>query len=289
MLPLATRSAYLLTIAAVGTISHGACFAQDKTAANKAAESHVVRCAVVGGLNEIDFWPQLADRFQRATGHRMEIVAIGPKHVLQAAFKAGEADVIVMHNSDAIMNLVADGFAENPQPWARNDFIIVGPASDPARVKGQADAVAALGKIIASKSKLLIHASNGVSELLGDLLAAGELELDPQTTISLPGDKHRQMLKRAAAEQAYTIVGRIPFLSGKLETGELAIMVVGDERLRRPYVVAVAVGREARQQEAARRFATFLRELATQDFIANFGRGKYDDRPLLFPVKVSAR
>ena len=168
------------------------------TAAKSAAAAPpppVVRCAVVGGLNEIDFWPQIADRFQRDTGHRLEIVATGPKHAIAEAFKAGEADVIVMHSSDTMVNLVADGYGENLQPWARNDFVIVGPASDPAKIKGETDAVAALGRIIASRSKLLIHASSGVGELLGDLLAAGELELDPQSTISLPGDKHRQMLK----------------------------------------------------------------------------------------------
>ncbi len=247
----------------------------------------VVRCAVVGGLNEIDFWPQLADRFQRATGNRVEIVAAGPKHAIAETIKTGEADVIVMHNSDTLMNLVADGFAENPQPWAKNDFIIVGPASDPAKIKGEADAVAALAKIITSRSKLLLHASSGANELLSDLLAAGGLELDSSTTISVPSDKQRQMLKRAAAEQAYTIVGRIPFLSGKLETGQLTIMIQGDERLRRPFVVATATRPGYRRMEPARRFAAFLREPETQAFIARFGIGKYDDRPLLFPVKVA--
>src|SRR6476646_8561179 len=91
----------------------------------------VVRCAVVGGLNEIDFWPQIADRFERATGSRQEIVATGPKHVIVEAFKSGEADVIVMHSSDTMVNLVADGYGENMQPWAKNDFVIVGPAGDP--------------------------------------------------------------------------------------------------------------------------------------------------------------
>lgn len=255
-----------------------------------AQTSPPVRCAVVGGLNESDFWPQLIDRFQRATGERAEIVATGPKHVLAEAFRAGEADLIVMHSSDAIINLVADGRAENLQPWARNDFVIVGPASDPAKVSGLTDAVAALSKIISSKSKLLIHASNGASELLGDLLAAGELELDPEATISLPGDRHRQMLKRAEQEQAYTIVGRIPFLSGKLETGKLKILVQGDARLRRPYLVVVATGKpDDTRLAAARKLAAFLREAKTQEWIGEFGRGKYDDRPLFFPVVVNSR
>src|SRR4029450_11639150 len=141
----------------------------------------VIRCAVVGGLNEIAFWPQIGDQFQRATGKRIEIVATGPKHVIAEAFKAGEADVIFMHSSDTMINLVADGFGDNPQPWAKNDFVIVGPKSDPAKIKDEKDAVAALGRIIASRSKLLIHASHGASELVGDRLAAGELASDHVT------------------------------------------------------------------------------------------------------------
>jgi len=169
--------------------------------------------------------------------------------------------------------------------------VIVGPASDPARIRGERDAVGALRRIIETKSKLLLHASSGANELMSDLLAAGELELDSATTISITGDKQRQMLKRAAEEQAYTLVGRIPFLSGKLETGPLVIMVEGDERLRRPFLVVTAIPKRADPAAAARlvsarNFAAFLRESATQEFIANFGKGRYDDRPLLFPVVV---
>lgn len=253
-----------------------------------AARGAVVRCAVVGGLNEIDFWPQLADRFERATGHRLEFVVTGPKHVVAAAFRAGEADAIVMHPADAMINLVADGLAENLQPWARNDYVIVGPASDPAQIRGERDAVAALAKIIASRSKLLQHASGGASELLGELLVAGELELNPEFTLSQPGERHRQMLRRAAAEKAYAIVGRIPFLNGKVEAGDLQIMVQGDARLRRAYLIATTTRpSNPAAGAAARKLSAFLREPATQEFIAEFGKGKYDDRPLLFPVKTA--
>jgi len=260
--------------------------AEPPAAAQPAAQT--VRCAVVGGLNEINFWPELADRFQRASGYSAEIVATGPKHELTAAFKAGDADLILIHAGDAAINLVADGHGENLQPWARNDYVIVGPASDPAKIRGEKDAVTALAKIIATKSKLLVHASSGVSELLGDLLAAGELELDLSSTISLPGERHRQMLGRAAAEGAYTLVGRIPFMNGKLDTSELTIMVQSDERLRRPYVVVVAMDKPSDSRlAAARELAAFLRAPETQRWIASFGVGRYDDRPLLFPVKVA--
>jgi tungstate transport system substrate-binding protein len=278
----------LVFAALMATLSPSNCAAQDVAASRKAANPPTVRCAIVGGLNESDFWPQLIDRFHRATGHHAEIVATGPKHGVAEAFKAKEADLIVMHSSDTMINLVADGFGENPQPWARNDYLIVGPPSDPAKIKGETDAVRALEKVITSKCKLLLHASSGVGEVLSDLLAAGNLELDPQSTISQPGERHGQMLQRAAAEQAYTLVGRIPFLNGKLNRGELQVMVQGDSRLRRAYLVVVASGKaDDPRLIAARRLAAFLREKSTQEWIGGFGKGKFDDRPLFFSIHAS--
>jgi tungstate transport system substrate-binding protein len=259
-------------------------------AAEPAGGSQTVRCAVIGGLNEADLWPDLADRFFRATGHRAEIVATGPKPVIAEVFARGEADLITMHASDTIVNLVADGHGENPQPWLRSDMILVGPASDPAGIAGEKDAGRALRKIIESKAKLLVHASLGASEVLHDLVAAEGRELDPDHTIVLPTDKHRTMLKRPAVEEAYTLVGRIPFLNGKLETGGLAVMVQGNPRLRRPYLAVVARGKaDDPRLAAARELAAFLRQTETQKWLAEFGRGKYDDQPLFFPVVVGER
>jgi tungstate transport system substrate-binding protein len=253
-----------------------------------AAEPLTVRCAIIGGMSDTGFWPALAERFERESGVRAEVVVTGPKHVIAPPFRRGEADLITMHASDTIINLVADGHGVDPQPWTRNDLLLVGPKSDPARIKGMSDAVAALGKIIASKSKLLVHQSLGANEVLHELLAQGELELDPQNTISLPSDRHRQMLARAAGENAYTLVGRIPFLNGKIDGGGLEIMVAGDPRMRRPYVVVVGTVNPpgSPRREAAARLAKFLRDPATQKFIADFGRGQLDDRPLFFPVVI---
>lgn len=247
-----------------------------------------IRCAVIGGMMDTDFWPAVAERFEKQTGHKVEIVASGPKHGIAEAFRAGKADLITMHASDKIINLVADGYGVDPQPWARNDLLLVGPKSDPAGVRGEKDVVAALAKILEAKCKVLVHASLGVQDVFSDVLAAGDLELDPERTISLPGDKHRQMLKRASEEEAYTIVGRIPFLNAKIPSGDMVIMVQGDPKLRRPYVVITAKpsGKDAARSAAAKQLARFLREPDTQRFIATFGKGKYDDQPLFFPVAV---
>lgn len=232
-----------------------------------------VRCTVIGGMTDTGFWQAVTERFEKATGIKTEVVATGPKHEITGAFQNGEADLITMHASDTIINLVADGYGVDPQPWARNDLLIVGPPNDPAHIKGMSDAVAALKKIIDSKSKFLIHQSLGTNEVLHDLLAERDLQLNLDATVVMASDRNRELLKRAAQENAYTIVGRIPFLNGKIVNSGLVIMVQGDTRMRRPYVVVVgnATPPDDRRARAARRLAEFLRDSDTQRWIGEFG------------------
>ena len=247
-----------------------------------------IRCAVIGGMHDTGLWQAVGERFEKATGHKVEMVARGPKREIIGSFIAGEADLITMHASDTIINLVADGYGIDPQPWAKNDLLLVGPPADPAGIRGEKNAVAALRKIVATKSKLLMHASLGANEVLADVLAAGEIEPDPAQLISLPSDKHREMLKKAQDAGAYTLVGRIPYLNAKIEKHDMQIMVQGDPRLRRPYLVVVTNIDDAKDQRhaAAKQLALFLRSPETQAWLLEFGRGKLDDQPLFFPVKM---
>ena len=103
-------------------------------------------------------------RYERLTGNTIEVVASGPKPQVVEAFRAGGIDLITVHACDAMVNLVADGLARDPQPWARNDLVIVGPADDPAGIRGKKDALVAIGKIIETKVPLLVHASMGVAD-----------------------------------------------------------------------------------------------------------------------------
>jgi tungstate transport system substrate-binding protein len=258
--------------------------AEPATTKSTAAEQPAVRCAVIGGMIDTGLWQAVSERFQKATDIGVEIVVTGPKHPIATAFRKGDIDLITMHASDTIINLVADGLAADPQPWARNDLLLVGPAADPAKIKGDTDAVAAFKKIIESRSTLLLHASLGANEVVHDILSEGDLELDADHTISLPSDKHRQLLKRAAKENAYALVGRIPFLNGKIGNEGLQIMVQGDPRMRRPYVVAVRSAPADSRQQAACKLAAFLRSPETQAWLGDFGRGELDGGPLFFPV-----
>jgi len=251
-----------------------------------AAEPETVRVAVIGGIVETGFWQALSERFEESTGHEVEVVASGTKCQIAKVFREGNADLITMHASDTIINLVADGYAVNPQPWLKNDLLIVGPEADPAGVRGMNDALAAMKKIVDSRSPFVVHSSLGAQEVLRNVLDAAGVSLSPDTTTVMLSEQARQVLATAAEKSAYTLVGRIPFRSGKLPNAGLVLMVQGDPELRRPYVVAVADRRrfpEARV-EAAARLAEFLRFEETQGWIAGYGRGQLDDQPLFFRV-----
>lgn len=258
-------------------------------AAAQTSQPQTVRCAVIGGMHDTGLWQAVGERFEQATGHKVEMIARGPKHDIVGSFVAGEADLITMHASDTIVNLVADGYGVDPQPWAKNDLLLVGPPSDPAGIRGEKDAIVALRKIVATKSKLLMHASLGANEVLSDVLAAGKIDVDPAQLLSLPSDKHREMLKKAQESGAYTLVGRIPYLNAKIEKHDMQIMVQGDPRLRRPYLVVVAnvENKTDPRHAAAKQLAAFLRSAETQAWLKEFGRGKLDDQPLFFPVLMT--
>jgi tungstate transport system substrate-binding protein len=247
-----------------------------------------IRVAVIGGMLESGFWPEIAGRYERMTGNKVELAASGPKPVVTEAFRKGGIDLITFHSSDAFANLVADGLAVDPQPWVRNDLVIVGPADDPAHVKGEHDAVVAVKKIIDAKCSFVVHASMGADGVLHDVLEAGHLVLPAEQTVAFGGENQHAILDRAAEAHAYTLVGRIPFLDGKLKRDGIELMVRGDPKLRRPYLVAVAAGpANDPRLAAARDLAAFLRDPATQQFIASFGKGRYDDDPLFFPVTLA--
>ncbi len=205
-----------------------------------AARGPSLRVAVIGGMTFTGFWKDLAARYEKLTGVNVQLMATGEKNDIATAFKRGGVDVITMHASDTVINLVADGYAMDPQPWMRNDLIIVGPPNDPAGIRGMSDAAAALKKIAASKSPFVVHSSLGAQEVLLNIMEPAHIVFDSGQTTVLFDDQQRSVLQVAGQKHAYTLVGRIPFRIGRLPNNGLELMVEGDPRLCRPFVVAVA-------------------------------------------------
>jgi tungstate transport system substrate-binding protein len=264
-------------------------FSLPTTRPQPATSGPAVRVAVIGGMVQTGFWDELAFRFESETHIPVKLVSAGDKDTISTMFKKGGIDLITMHASDAIINLVADGYARDPLPWARNDMIIVGPASDPAGIKGMSDAGEALRKIAEKNAKFVVHSSLGAQDVMLSIMDPLGITFDPAVTTILFDDKQRRVLQVAAEQRAYTMLGRIPFETGRIPNSGLVVMVRGDLRLRRPFVVAVAdpsrvAGVHVEQAEALERF---MCGSETQEWIGEFGRGKWDEESMFFPVVPS--
>lgn len=282
------RCVSALPVSVLGTLMIASCDppADSSAKTRPPGSPQRVRVAVIGGMTRTGLWQALGERFEAESGHTLEMVATGPKQILDDAVRQGDIDLVTMHASDVIVNLAADGFLENLQPWLRNDLVIVGPPADPAGIRGLTDAGQAIRRIRESNSRFLVHASLGAQGVLKDVMHRSGAELSEGQTTILLLDHHREVLQRAAALNAYTLVGRIPFRSGRMQNQDLQLMVRGDPALRRPYLVGVVPTAHTTplRHQAAVQLQRFLTSEKTQEFIATFGIGQLDDQPIFFPV-----
>ena len=205
--------------------------------------AETIRVAIIGGMIDTGFWQALVKQFDKATDHRykIEVVSVGPEVFHCGCLSQGSDDLITMHACDTIINLVADGYGVDPQPWLKNDLVIVGPHEDPAGIRHVSSAIEAFKKIAAAEAPFVVHFEPGGPG--GDARSAQRRRVRfsiGESHHALYRTPARDVLKVAAEKHAYTMVGRIPFLNGKLPNKGLELMVRGDPQLRRPYVVVTA-------------------------------------------------
>jgi len=177
--------------------------------------------------------------FERMFDARVDVIAVGTGKAI-ALGKNGDVDIILVHARSAEDKFVADGYGVNRRDLMYNDFIILGPANDPAGIKGMKDAVAALKSISAMKAPF-------VSRGDGSGTHKREKELWEAAEIAPAGDWYMETgqgmgatLQVADEKRAYSISDRGTYLAYK-EKIELGILVEGDtEKLGNPYgVIAV--------------------------------------------------
>lgn len=254
------------------------------------AASRPVRAAVIGGMTMTPLWSEIQKRFEAETGIKIEVVVTGEKPTLARAMKEGKVDFLTMHSSDATTNLVADGWACDLRPWAKNDLVIVGPASDPAGIFGLKDGVEAVRKIAASKANWLDFQSNGPRETAHTLFSSAGVHMMGPWVLKYENTDSRGILHYVAGKKAYMIVGRMPILFKKMDPDPgVKIMVQGDPNMRRPYMVMVANPEEfpSANVEGARKLSDFLLSDKIQRFLATYDGGVGDGIPIFIPIRAS--
>jgi tungstate transport system substrate-binding protein len=224
----------------------------------------------------------LVPMFEKKTGYTVKTISVGTGQALALGAK-GEADVCLVHAPDSEKKYVADGLLLNRRLVMHNDFIIVGPAEDPARIKGLPSAVDALKRIAESKAAFVSRGDNSGTHQLEKKLWK-EAKVEPAGAWYLQaGQGMGATLGIASEKRAYAVTDRATFLAFQKRV-QLVNLVERDRILLNIYSVLEPNAAKFPRVNAAggKAFADFMVSKETQDAIKTFGVDKFGE-PLFFP------
>jgi tungstate transport system substrate-binding protein len=224
--------------------------------------------------------------FEEQTGYRVKTIAVGTGAALEMG-KNGEADVLLVHAPAAEIEVVESGAAINRQLVMHNDYIIVGPESDPAGIKGEFSVAAAFTKISSSESIFISRGDNsGTHKKELEIWKAANVTPEAGAEgawYQETGSGMGKTLQVASEKGAYTLTDRATYLAQK-ENLALDIMVEGDTSLLNIYHV-MQVNPEKFDRvngKGGEAFVDFMIADETQEIIGEFGIDEYGE-PLFFP------
>jgi tungstate transport system substrate-binding protein len=247
-------------------------FALCVAAGAAAAQSSTITMASTTSTEQSGLFAYLLPAFTRATGIAVKVVAVGTGQAIDMA-RRGDADVLFVHDQVAEEKYVADGFAPRRYPVMYNDFILVGPAADPAGVKGS-DIEAALRKIAAANAPFISRGDKSGTH-------AAELRFWKDAGVQAKGSGYRECgcgmgpaLNIASSGNAYTVADRGTWLSFR-NRGDLAVLVEGDKRLFNQYGVMIVSPQKHPHVKAAQaqKFIDWVTSPEGQGTIASYRIG----------------
>ena len=228
----------------------------------------------------------LEDRFETDTGIRVRHVGAGTGAALKIAEK-GNVDLVMAHAKSLEEKFIKEGFGTERIPLMYNDFVIVGPAGDPAGIKGLKTAAVALKKISGTGSLFISRGDKSGTHV-------AEMELWKKAEIKPAGawyvvyekgaDGNVPTLRFTDGKGAYTVIDRATYLSIKHQI-KLAVLVEGDDALLN-YISVIPVNAKKFPRVNEKDVKTFVAWLTSpekgQKIIRDFGKDKYGS-PLFFP------
>ncbi|HEX7054860.1 MAG TPA: extracellular solute-binding protein [Burkholderiales bacterium] len=221
--------------------------------------------------------------FEKKTGIQVRVVAQGTGQALDTG-RRGDADVVFVHAKAQEEKFIAEGYGVKRYEVMYNDFVIVGPKSDPAKVNGMKDAVAAFRKIAAAKAPFASRGDRSGTHS-AELRLWKMADLDPAkekpSWYRETGSGMGATLNTAAGMGAYALTDRGTWLSFK-NRGPLVIVVEGDRRLFNQYgVMLVNPAKHPHvKKEMGQAFIDWLLSTEGQQAIADY---RIDGQQLFFP------
>jgi tungstate transport system substrate-binding protein len=245
-------------------------------AAPTAAEERFITVASTTSTQNSGLFDHLLPLFEKTSGIRVRVVAVGTGQALRLA-RNGDADVLFVHHRPSEERFVAEGFGVARLDVMYNDFVVVGPAADPAAVGGLAAAPAALARIAAAGAAFLSRGDDSGThkkEVALWRLAGVDPAAASGTWYRETGAGMGATLNTAVAMDAYALSDRGTWLAFRNRGGH-EVLVEGDARLFNPYgVILVDAARHPHVKAAdGKAFIAWLVSPAGQAAIASFRIG----------------
>lgn len=202
------------------------------------AQERFITVASTTSTEQSGLFEHLLPRFTEKTSIKVRVVALGTGHALDVG-RRGDADVVFVHDRPAEEKFLSEGWSTKRYDVMYNDFIVVGPKSDPAKIAGSKDILQALRKIAEAKAPFISRGDkSGTHQAELRYWTAAGLDLN-----AIKGDWYKEIgqgmgpaLNMAAASDAYTMSDRGTWLSFK-NRRDLVIAVEGDKPLFNQYGV----------------------------------------------------
>ncbi|MEP7330320.1 MAG: extracellular solute-binding protein [Betaproteobacteria bacterium] len=220
---MATLAASVVLSLPIGTV-HG----QDK----------FIVVASTTSTEQSGLFAHLLPAFEKDTGIKVRVVAMGTGQALDMA-RRGDADVVFVHDTVAEEKFVADGFGVKRMPVMYNDFVLIGPKGDPAKIAGSKDILDALRKIETAQAPFASRGDKSgthAAELRYWKAAGVDLAAKKGAWYRDTGSGMGPTLNTASSMNAYVLADRGTWLAFK-NRGDLSILVEGDQRLFNQYGV----------------------------------------------------
>jgi tungstate transport system substrate-binding protein len=200
------------------------------------AQERFITVASTTSTEQSGLFPHLLPRFEQKTGIKVHVVALGTGQALDLA-RRGDADVVFVHARSAEEKFLAEGHGVKRFPVMYNDFVLVGPKSDPAKIGGSRDILQALTKVQTAQAPFVSRGDRSGTHLAElDLWKAAGVDIDKAKGpwYRDTGQGMGPALNTAAAMNAYILSDRGTWLAFK-NRGDLTILVEGDKRLFNQY------------------------------------------------------
>jgi tungstate transport system substrate-binding protein len=247
------------------------------------AQERFITVASTTSTEQSGLFGYLLPIFEKKTGIKVRVVALGTGQALDLA-RRGDADVVFVHAKPAEEKFLAEGEGVKRYPVMYNDFVLIGPKSDPAKVAGGKDIVEALKKIQAAQAPFVSRGDRSGTHMAElDLWKVSGIDID-----KVKGPWYRDVgqgmgpaLNTASSMNAYVLSDRGTWLAFK-NRGDLEIVVQGDKRLFNQYgVMLVNPAKHPNvKKDLGQTFVDWLVSKEGQEAIAGY---KIDGQQLFFP------